>query len=102
MHGDLAIILNCDFVLRAAVSYAYVPATDDIPAHFSHSDGVCRRDKDNTAVGFNIFLAPGVSETDYGTCDVNSPARYVLLFDFYYFCNNSARGTLSDTVAKIS
>ena len=82
VRGDLAIILNCDFVLRAALSYAYVPATDDVPAHFTHSDGVCRLDKDNTAVGFNVFLAPGVSEADYGTCDVNSPARFVVFCVF--------------------
>ena len=75
VHGDLAIVLNCDFILRAANSYSYVPATEDVPAHFNHSDGVCRKDKDNTAVGFNVFLAPGVSANDYGTCDVDSPAR---------------------------
>ena len=81
MKNDLGIALSCDFVFRAATTKEYVPAVDDMPAHYVFSDGVGRDSIENTAVGFNIFLAPGKSERDYGTCDPDSPARLVNVFD---------------------
>ena len=77
MKNDLGIALYCDFIIRAATTKEYVPESDGVPAHFVFSDGVGRNDLENTAVGFNIFLAPGKSQREYGTCDADSPARLV-------------------------
>ena len=73
----MSISLNCDFLERAATSVQYFAETEAYPAHLVHSDGVCRDTIENTAVGFNIFLAPGRSDRVYDSCSADSVARYV-------------------------